>query len=579
MKVSSSWLLLISVVCLFFSCGKERYPERLVMADSLASVKPDSARQILARMAKDTADMPTSHKMYYKLLVLKADDKSYIERKSASAAMQLVDYYQHKEDPRLLAEAYYYAGSAYRDMNDAPQALEYFQKVIEVLPEEGFWRMKSYTYNQMGKLFLFQGLNNIALTNFQRSYQIDSIRKDCADIITSLRDLSVCYENMGDFNKCMTCLKKAEKHNQTENLGLEKEIDHRKSIIYMRMERWDSAWKYIQLPLKKLDRQDVSATYSAAAEIYYKLGKLDSASVFCKELLDRGNIYAKPIAAKLLAHISLKHNDPKNALEHIEKYDDYANDVAKIEAKNALVRANSLYNYSLREQENAKLKSEKMHILIICIVAAFVLLLVISILIIINVRSKITLQAQRLKIHMLSEMEMKLKLQNKEIHQNRQMEVEMFNRTIEEKDKMKDELERQLLEQKKKLTNAIKNMPERLVCYEEQSMELMKSDTYSLVKKHLLDGKAINVKEWKFIEEDLRLVLGDFKYILNQAYELSAVDYRICILVKLGLKNNEISLLISRTPNAVSQARKRLYTKITGEDGSASDFDRIIKSL
>ena len=55
----------------------------------------------------------------YHLLTIKANDKAYITHTSDSLILSLVDYYEHGGDPVYLGEAYYYAGSTYRDLGDA----------------------------------------------------------------------------------------------------------------------------------------------------------------------------------------------------------------------------------------------------------------------------------------------------------------------------------------------------------------------------------------------------------------------------------------------------------------------------
>ena len=54
------WMLL---PVLLASCSPGRYPASLLTADSLSSVRPDSALCLLARLAADTADAPLSHRI------------------------------------------------------------------------------------------------------------------------------------------------------------------------------------------------------------------------------------------------------------------------------------------------------------------------------------------------------------------------------------------------------------------------------------------------------------------------------------------------------------------------------------
>lgn len=83
---------------------------------------------------------------YYRLLCVKAADKAYIKHTSPKEINEILNHYEKGGDSRLLPAAYFYAGSVYRDLNDAPQAVEYFQKALEYVPEKDL-RMKSRIYN------------------------------------------------------------------------------------------------------------------------------------------------------------------------------------------------------------------------------------------------------------------------------------------------------------------------------------------------------------------------------------------------------------------------------------------------
>ena len=124
-------ILLISGLFALVTCHrKPSYPAVLLQADSLTLVEPEEAISLLNSLAKDMETAPKASRMYYELLCIKAADKAYITHTSDSLIRQLVDYYEDEGDKRLLAEAYYYAGRTYRDLNDAPRALDFFQKSL-----------------------------------------------------------------------------------------------------------------------------------------------------------------------------------------------------------------------------------------------------------------------------------------------------------------------------------------------------------------------------------------------------------------------------------------------------------------
>ena len=90
---------------------------------------------LLEALKADSPQWDKATQMYHSLLTVKARDKAFITHTSDSLMLSVLNYYEHGGDKQLLPEAYYYMGSTYRDMNDAPRALEYYQKALEVLPE------------------------------------------------------------------------------------------------------------------------------------------------------------------------------------------------------------------------------------------------------------------------------------------------------------------------------------------------------------------------------------------------------------------------------------------------------------
>ncbi|MBQ5819341.1 MAG: tetratricopeptide repeat protein, partial [Bacteroides sp.] len=145
----------------------------LAKADSLCSVQPDSALALLSQLESEMQQADKATRMYYQLLCIKASDKAYITHTSDSLIQEVLQYYIRKNDRHHLPEAYYYAGRVCRDLGDAPQALDYFQKAIDILPTEDEYELKSRIYSQMGTLFYYQQMYDEALKCIRKCYDLD----------------------------------------------------------------------------------------------------------------------------------------------------------------------------------------------------------------------------------------------------------------------------------------------------------------------------------------------------------------------------------------------------------------------
>ena len=96
------------------------------------NARPDSALKMLQELEDSISIYPEETRMYWHLLTIQAKDKQYIVHTSDSLINSIVEFYERYGDKEKLMMAYYYQGSVYRDMNDAPRALKCFQKAIEI---------------------------------------------------------------------------------------------------------------------------------------------------------------------------------------------------------------------------------------------------------------------------------------------------------------------------------------------------------------------------------------------------------------------------------------------------------------
>ena len=120
---------------LIVSCtGNKGYDQLLAKADSLMNVDDDSAKvaiQLLDDVKPELTEFTRSQVMRYELLYHKAMNKADIAFTSDSVMLEVVDYYEHHGSANDRMLAYYVLGCVYRDMHEAPLALEYYNKATE----------------------------------------------------------------------------------------------------------------------------------------------------------------------------------------------------------------------------------------------------------------------------------------------------------------------------------------------------------------------------------------------------------------------------------------------------------------
>ena len=61
--------------------------------------------------------------------------------------------------------------------------------------------------------------------------------------------------------------------------------------------------------------------------------------------------------------------------------------------------------------------------------------------------------------------------------------------------------------------------------------------------------------------------------------EMSEFEFRICLLIKIGIKVSDMARLTNHSNESVSSVRRRLYEKIHKRKGTPKELDNFIISL
>ena len=572
---------LVCACLLLLGCGKHEYPRVLTQIDSLTDVKPDSALVVLNSLRPQMDKAPEADRMYYRLLKIKAADKAYIPHKSDKEILQLVDYYVRHEDSGLLPLAYYYAGSVYRDLNDAPRALKYYLRVSDFITMKSDKKFVSNLYNQMGQLFLSQELYDESLDMFKKSYQCDFVRNDTVGMLYNQMDMAVVFRHEERNDSALRILENAfTVASAFTNSMLREELAIQITNIYLKKGDLKKARPYLSIALRHHTQgQRGTPTYSAAIEYYEKIGLKDSALYYCKLAQRYGNVYGKCYAEQVLTSYSLQQQNSQAAKMSFDRYVSLSDSVADIKSTEAIARIHTLYNYRLKEKndEQAKLHEVQQAFIIISLSAAFfILVLVFLVLYVKSKKDKLKAKLQLAHLTKLREEERKRNEIN--IEENRK-EIKVLTKEIEELNdsnlKLKKELERKMHILQVNTDEAEETRKKK----ELFRTKLMETAAYSEVMHKLQVQEHLSPKDWAELEKVFSEIFPKFKTELYSVYNLKETEYHICMLIRMDIPNNDIATLICRSSGAVTLARKRLYKKLWGTEGSAKDFDEYINNI
>ncbi len=109
--------------------------------------------------------------------------------------------------------------------------------------------------------------------------------------------------------------------------------------------------------------------------------------------------------------------------------------------------------------------------------------------------------------------------------------------------------------------------------------DFFQSDYYQALRPRLAAGDNMSDEDWREMERQINAVYTGFSRKLRSLYDFSDVEFQVCLLIKLGVSNNDIAAVINRAPNSVSSIRGRLHKKVLGPDGGAKEWDDFVLSL
>ncbi|MBR5730213.1 MAG: hypothetical protein IKX61_08440 [Prevotella sp.] len=582
----ASWILLLVTVLLLCACRHHSYSPRLLEADSLCSVCPDSALALLKQLSSQMPTAPEPDRMYYELLCIKAADKA--DRpitQSDSAILLLVDYYENGGDPAKLAETYYYAGRIFYEKQDAPQALDYYLKSMDNLNHcYDSVRIKSVLLSQIGYIYFYQGMFNESIEWYKKAIDYAVQTQDTLSLIYGYRDAASAFIENKDFNRAERFLDKSIcLASCVQDKNLLYSCYNQMACVYINKGDFQKA-KTLLVPALKAEIPNLrSSTYSIASKVYWGLGELDSAAYYAKKVLDIGTVYAKETASKRLSDISLKHSDLYSALEYLKTHAIYSDSVKALTNAETVAKVHALFNYNKQERENNLLKIENSRHYLIMVIA--IALLVVSLLLIVSIvlynRRKETVN--KTKIDRLKKSLERQKLQNSNYISDNIIKIRELEQQMQLLDAKNEDLIRQLRIEQERLKEANQMSAFEIQNMERRSSVMSEFPIYKTVRTKAnatkIYNKSLSEEEWNELDKSINDVYESFSSILTEHCIMSKHEYNVCLLLKIGLSPAEISRLTNRTQQAINSTRSRLYFKYFGKKGSASEWDDFINSI
>lgn len=547
---------------------------------------PDSAQIYLSLLDSTIQLEPEETRMYYGLLTTKAQDKKFIRHESDSLMKEVVCFYESYGDKEKLMEAYYYLGSVYRDMKDAPRAIGAFQQAMKIGENSHRYDLLGRIYEQMGTLLAYQSLYEDALKIYKISYVYNLKRETGSGLVYALRNQGRMYESLNQPDSAEYYYQAAyEKAFEINNQRAINAISIELGSFYLDLGKLDSAKNvFSKIPVFKED-----AIYlQTLAKIYELTSQPDSAQLYYQQTLQEDkkdqNIYLKSKSYKALAELEAQRGNYHSAYNYALNSLKIEDTIEKETRTEAIGKINALYNYQHTEKENQQLLLENEH------KQNQVYLLIIGLLIIVGAailytnytrKQKRLAQEQAKRLSMLKDEQYK---NSRTYIRENEKKIAALETRLQQTEGEKDALQKELIQSQKALLE-VSNQKIEMSLNEKDCLEasLRQSDIYQLfhqVVRRDDEFRSFTEESWRQLQQIIDETYNDFTTRLCAFYpQITEHELRICYLIKIRIRTKDIAKILSCSLSGISNSRTRLYKKIHREDGSPDMLDCFIIDL
>ena len=570
----------------FTACQQRTaYPPAMQQAEALMNTRPDSALTLLESTTDSLAMLPEEARMYHSLLTIQAKDKLYITHTSDSLINRIVSFYEDDGDSDRLMMAYYYQGSTYRDMNDAPRALKAFQQAVDLNVTN--LDLLAKTYNQMGTLFMYQGLHDEviqvnrkaieAYLSLGKRHKISYFQRDIARMydMKNISDSALFYYK----EACHTAL------NGNDSIRHDEIFSEMGGFLYETGNLTEAKQIQKQIEQSKYVRNKAHI-YSILGHIYDDLQLWDSAYYYKTKVLENGSLDKMYSSYVGLSHLEQIKGNFKKAYETLRKAIRLNDSIHRTTQTEAIAKINALYNYQHTEAENTRLMLEKEK------QKNWILIMLISLISTISIGAGIIFRQKQKKEQALSRAEKRRKLEEERYQssqaaiRNNEQKIKELDLLLENAKRKNDHLQQELFDaQQQKL----KAHNEAIVLWnKEQKIRLTAFKTSDIYKEILQASKDEEMNmtplkqpgKWVIIQEHIDSIYPNFTGRLHKLCpSLSDTDVQVCYLAKMGITPSGIGRVLKLSRQAISNIRKRIMQKIGAATGETSNFDHFIEEF
>ncbi len=575
--------ILVTVLLVLTACtGTSRHPQ-LVAADSLLLTQPDSALTLLRSMSFSS----TADRMYHFLLLADACNKCYDTLPPDSILREVADFYDRHGSANEQVRAHYLLGCAYRDMGEAPQALQCYQDAVDLadtISDKNDYRLLCRVYSQMAYIFYRQGLYHKHLELMKTSVNYAWRGNDTLAAVLNYENLVHSYREL-DMPDSMLIVSENAYRLYTQygyNKYAASALSNNFRILIKNRE-WEKVKKLMSYYELESGFFDSSGNIEHGREIYYNVkgyyhlgkGEFDTAEYFFrKELHDGKDFNNQNAGAYGLAELFHILHQPDSAAKYYQYAYAMNDSMYAQKTTEEVARMQAMYDYSRHQKMIRDVEKKVEHERSIWqwggVLFLFILLIIAFVIKNIRNEKKTALLKYEHSKEIVRRIKEDIERAKKEIVVLKTTQDSAVIELLEEKEKQIAILSEEL---KQALGNKLKVSVENQLSNKEEKLKLDK--TYKTIILDIYKGKELTKENWEQLTGLLHYYFPECSnFIMSKRYMLSDEEYRVCILIRLHVMPKSIGMIIKKSDGSVTNIRIRLLKKLFGEEGKAKDFDK-----
>lgn len=576
-------LYLLPLFFLMLCCkgGDNSFDIIMVRADSLMEIDMDSAPsalRMLDSMSPHVPYMSKSRRMRYELLRAKAMNKSNVYFRSDSTMKEVAAYYSHHGTPNEKMMAWYLLGCVYRDLGEAPAALEYYQKAAacaDTTAEDCDYSILNKIYAQSAIVLHSQKLIDEELDMWHKAEYCGKRAHNIRMAISAFENTVRIYYALNDYDKVMQISDSASSaylnsgYKDKDACAIFIQID-----IYLKRGDIKNAEACLHKYEKYGNIFSSPGKVKPGCELYYYYkglsllagNRVDSAEYYFRKMLTGSARDEKEAAYRGLLSVYRSRRNSDSVFHYARLYCD-ANDSSWLRLTSSEAqRVQSLYRYT-RNRQQAELREREVSELRLTIV----FLSVISLIVVLELYMWHRRRSSRMKSLLLEKNRMYSDL----LHRSGEISREL-SAALGENSRLASELEasgRRLRAELDKMQDMSSTDADWA-----SLQKLMESDLIKNLHDQAAHGRSAGQKDWSRLNTYVENRYPRFLSFINNlgSSSLSQNEKKVAILIKLHFLSSEISCLLDISPQNLSNIRRRLNLKLFGSSRT-SELDRNIR--